>query len=88
MDNVLCLHCHRLMAKETCMDLQDEAGIMIIPVLQCLNCGEVVDPLILKHRMRAPAPMMGHARVAPKTALTGSGATNGGGIDLSGDRPS
>jgi hypothetical protein len=64
------------MIRETCMDLKDERGIIRIVALHCVNCGEVVDPLILKHRERAPAPMIGRARVAPKTALIGSGATN------------
>ncbi len=68
---VLCLRCHGLMSKVTCTDLQDETGIMIIPVLQCLNCGEVVDSLILEHRKNMPAPMVGRARVALKTSLTG-----------------
>jgi len=64
------------MTKETCMDLEDEMGIIAIPVLHCLNCGEVVDPLILEHRKRVPTPIMGRARVAPKTALTGSGVSS------------
>ncbi len=75
MPKVLCLRCPGLMSKVTCMDLQDEAGIMIIPVLQCLNCGEVVDSLILEHRKHMPVPMVGRARVALKTGLTGSEAT-------------
>jgi hypothetical protein len=61
------------MIKETWMDLKDEAGIIKVMVFHCLNCGEVVDPLILKHRKMAPPPMIGRARVSPKTALTGSG---------------
>ena len=54
------------------MDLNDERGIITIVALHCVNCGEVVDPLILKHREWAPAPMIGRARIAPKTGLTGS----------------
>jgi len=61
------------MATETCMDLADDMGIIRINVLHCLNCGEVVDPLILDHRERIPAPLIGRARVAAKTCLTGSG---------------
>ena len=60
------------------MDLRDDMGIIAIDVLHCLNCGDVVDPLILQHRRKAPAPMIGRARVAPKTGLTGSGGTNPG----------
>ena len=72
---MLCFRCNGLMAKETCMDLKDDMGIFTIVVLHCLNCGEVVDPLILDHRGRVPAPLIGRARVAPKTGLTGSEAT-------------
>ena len=64
------------MSQEICMDLEDEMGIFTFPVLHCLNCGEIVDPLILQHRGKAPAPLIGRARVAPKTALTGAGAAN------------
>ena len=58
------------------MDVQDDMGIIMIDVFHCLNCGEVVDPLILEHRGNVPTPMVGRARVAPKTALDGSGVTN------------
>ena len=54
------------------MDLDDDMGLITIPVLHCLNCGEVVDPLILDHRGRVPAPLIGRARIAHRTALTGS----------------
>ncbi len=57
------------------MDLKDETGLIKIVVLHCLNCGEVVDPLILQHRLSAPRPMKDRARVAPKTGLVGSGTT-------------
>ena len=69
---VSCPRCQGLMGRETCMDLADEKGVFIIPVLHCLNCGEIVDPLILAHRQIAPLPFKSRARVAPKTALAGS----------------
>ncbi len=55
------------------MDLKDETGLIEIRVLHCLNCGEVVDPLILQHRLSIPRPMKDRARVALKTGLTRSG---------------
>jgi hypothetical protein len=70
---VICTRCQGLMTKETCMDLKDEMGIIRIVVLHCLNCGEVVDPLILEHRLSAPRPMDNRARRTPKVGLTGSG---------------
>ncbi len=75
------------MTKETCMDLADEMGIFTIDVLHCLNCGEIVDPLILKHRMKAPAPMKDHARVALKTALAGDGSRNRDDVTATCDGP-
>lgn len=54
-----------------CIDLKDEIGLIKIEVLKCLNCGNVVDPLILQHRLSAPAPMVGHAQVTLKTTLVG-----------------
>ena len=71
---MFCLRCHGLLNKEIWVDPEDELGIIAIEVLHCLNCGEVVDPLILQHRKRVPAPSIGRARVAPKTSLTWSGA--------------
>lgn len=71
---MICPRCQGCMTQETCMDLKDEMGIFTFSVLHCLNCGEVVDPLILQHRLRAPAPITGRARVAPKTGLAGTGA--------------
>lgn len=70
---MICLRCQGLMPKERCMDLKDEMGIIRIAVLHCLICGEVADPLILEHRLSATGPMVGHARVASKIGLTGSG---------------
>ena len=66
---MICTRCQGHMTKETCRDLEDDMGIITIAVLHCMNCGEVVDPLILQNRLSASAPMIGRARVAPKTGL-------------------
>ena len=73
---MVCCRCQGLLNKETWIDLQDDMGILTIEVLHCLNCGEVIDPTILRHRLSVPAPLIGHARVAPKTALGRIGPTN------------
>ena len=52
--------------------LKMKRGIITVVALHCVNGGEVVDPFILKHHERAPAPMISRARIAPKTGLTGS----------------
>ena len=67
-----CPRCHGLMQNQTYIDPQDESGIISIVALRCLNCGEVVDPVILRNRDVSPAPMNGRARLTHKTILTRS----------------
>lgn len=47
-------HCHRcggLMIKDYCIDLQDETGQIDVTVIRCIQCGDVVDPIILRNRL-------------------------------------
>ena len=67
-----CPRCHGLMQSYTLIDLEDETGKIAVNVLRCVNCGEVVDPVILENRKNSPAPMIGRARFTPKTAFTGT----------------
>ena len=67
-----CPRCHGLMQNQTYVDPEDELGIISIIALRCLNCGEVVDPVILKNRSSSPAPMNGRARITQKTAVATS----------------
>ncbi len=67
-----CRRCQGLMQKHTLIDLEDELGIIMIEVLRCLNCGEVIDPMILKNRATRPKPLIGKARFTPITASAGS----------------
>ena len=67
-----CPRCHGLMQDQTYIDPQDESGIISIIALRCVNCGEVLDPIILRNRSSTPAPMNGRARITHKTALANS----------------
>jgi hypothetical protein len=54
--NSRCRRCDGLMVQEHCMDLFDDTGQMDFPALRCVQCGEVVDAVILLNRQRPPLP--------------------------------
>jgi hypothetical protein len=62
-----CPRCHGLMISQFYEDLEDDTGRIHLSAWRCVNCGEVVDPVILKHRLSLPKPMVGRARL--KTPL-------------------
>jgi hypothetical protein len=43
-------------------DMDDDTGILRFKAWRCLVCGEVLDPIILRHRVHRPPPVLGHAR--------------------------
>ena len=45
-----CARCGGLMVGEFCMDLANGTGELECLASRCVQCGEVVDALILKHR--------------------------------------
>ncbi len=48
-------HCHRwggLMVHDSCLDVQSDSGEVDVKVLRCFSCGELIDPTILRNRMR------------------------------------
>lgn len=49
-----CRRCDGLMVHEHCLDLLDDTGRMEFPALRCVQCGEVVDAVILLNRLRPP----------------------------------
>ncbi|ALA56578.1 hypothetical protein [Nitrospira moscoviensis] len=51
----LCARCGGLMVVEHYMDLQDDTGQIGMTALRCTSCGEVIDPVILRNRVK-PAP--------------------------------
>ena len=42
------------MVMEYYMDLQDDTGQIGITGFRCTNCGEVIDPVILRNRLEPP----------------------------------
>ncbi len=58
-----CARCQGFMMSQTYEDLEDDTSQMSISAWRCFNCGEVVDSLILKHRLSRPTPIVGRARL-------------------------
>ncbi|NJN36881.1 MAG: hypothetical protein HC794_07270 [Nitrospiraceae bacterium] len=51
------------MIRDSFIDLRDDTGRVRFEGWRCLNCGEVIDPLVLTHRMESPgAPYRGRTR--------------------------
>lgn len=45
-----CPRCGGLMVAERCVDVLDDTGHMNFAAGRCVQCGELVDPVILHHR--------------------------------------
>jgi len=58
-----CQRCHGFMIRESFLDMRDDTGCLSFKGWKCLNCGELVDPVVLMHRIEAPAnPYRGRTR--------------------------
>lgn len=62
-NSLRCHRCEGLMAREFILDLQDETGNNGFWGFRCLQCGEILDPLILQNRYaQEPVLIKGRAR--------------------------
>lgn len=59
-----CSRCQGLMAPESCFNLHYDAGEMEILTWRCLQCGELIDPIILRNRTN-PLPNAGRRKPRP-----------------------
>ena len=57
-----CPRCHNLMVEETFVDLEVSPSVSSFTGWRCLNCGEILDPIILQNRTLHPEPQYGRAR--------------------------
>ncbi len=58
-----CGRCGGCMMRESFSDLQDDTGRVWFEGWRCINCGEVVDPVVLTHRADTPLePYRGRTR--------------------------
>ncbi len=46
----ICVRCGGLMVGEFCTDLLNSTGELDCPVARCVQCGDVVDPVIRRNR--------------------------------------
>lgn len=58
-----CARCNGLMFRERYDDLLDSQG-QAFDALHCPMCGDIVDPVILRHRQHQIQPRTRHAQLA------------------------
>jgi hypothetical protein len=51
---MMCTRCRGLMVPDRFVDLRDDTGRLEFVGWHCINCGEVVDPVVLTHRINGP----------------------------------
>lgn len=56
----ICSRCGGLMVSDFCMDLLNSTGELDFAAKRCVQCGEVVDPVILRNRETQQVPMTVH----------------------------
>lgn len=47
-----CGRCGGIFVVENCLDVRDDTGQMRFEAMRCVQCGDVLDPLIMKNRLR------------------------------------
>ncbi len=58
-----CERCRGFMIRDSFLDMRDDSGRLHFNGWRCLNCGEVVDPVVLTHRIKMPTePYRGRTR--------------------------
>lgn len=53
-----CSRCHGLMIEERFEDLRGDPHHVSFCGWRCVTCGNITDPLIIKHRSHRPAPVV------------------------------
>jgi len=46
----MCVRCGGFMVRDLCMDLLNSTGELAFAAKRCVQCGEVVDPVIVRNR--------------------------------------
>lgn len=68
----MCVRCGGLMVNDFCMDVLNSIGESKFDAKRCVQCGEVVDPVILENRgtrqKRMPVQLSG--RMLPNNCVT------------------
>lgn len=53
----VCLRCGGLMVNEVCIDLMNSSSELECPTKRCVQCGDILDPVILRNRRIRQEPM-------------------------------
>jgi len=65
-----CHRCQGRMIQDNFIDVHDDTGILDFQGWRCLNCGNIVDPVIGKHRSMSVCEPLRSARRWRDVALT------------------
>jgi hypothetical protein len=58
-----CQRCRGCLIQDSFEDLRDDTGHIQFEGWRCINCGDVVDPVVLTHRVEdPPSPYRGRTR--------------------------
>jgi transcription elongation factor Elf1 len=49
-----CQRCNGYMVRDSFVDQRDDTGGLLLEGWRCINCGEIVDPVVLTNRMAGP----------------------------------
>jgi ribosomal protein S27AE len=62
LSHTTCIRCGGLMVTEFCLDLLDDTGKLSFLARRCVQCGDLVDPIILKNRHHPEALVVHKSR--------------------------
>lgn len=62
-----CERCQGLMVVDHFIDMQDGGGSLWLRAWRCMNCGDIVDPAIIRHRLARSSPLAGFIKRCAKT---------------------
>jgi Pyruvate/2-oxoacid:ferredoxin oxidoreductase delta subunit len=65
----ICSRCGGLMVQDFCLDVLSNIGESEFAAKRCVQCGEVVDPVILRNRETQQEPMTVRSSMACSDAL-------------------
>jgi hypothetical protein len=64
-----CIRCSGFMVREIYMDLLNSTSEVEFFALRCVQCGDVVDPVIMRHRETTKRPTSNRLAMFPESAM-------------------
>lgn len=65
----ICTRCGGLLVTHICLDLQNSANELECTAMRCVQCGDIVDSVILRNRGLGHAPYKFHSPGSPASSL-------------------